>query len=162
MTLRRALISPSPVQPATTLSTFPGLRWRLAGLVGAPQAFSPVAINIDRWAADFYKPGPQTIPVTLINDTYLDQQVTVDIIAADLSGEVLSRSDAKVIDLAALGSEHPVLQLEIPEEGGFVLYASIRGEFSDSAIYSRRKVRLSHPGVIATLPPHIHSEISGD
>ncbi len=152
-------------EPSATCDNFvdiPGLEMEPRWARWAPQAFSPVAINIDRWDPVFYKPGLQDVPVTLINDTYLNEQVTVDIIAADLTGEVLSRSESKVIDLAALGREQLALQLAIPEKTGFVLYASIKGKFSESPIYSRRKLGLSHPGVIATLPPHILRELSGD
>jgi beta-galactosidase len=152
-------------EPSATCDNFvdiPGLEMEARWARWAPQAFSPVAINIDHWNPDFYKPGLQDIPVTLVNDTYLDQQVTVDIIAADVTGEILSRSDSRVIDLAALGRQQIALQLDIPEEGGFVLYASVRGEFSDAPVYSRRKVRLAHPGVITSLPNHIHRDISGD
>ena len=152
-------------EPSATCDNFvdiPALEMEPHWARWAPQAFSPVAINIDRWDPDFYKPGQQDIPVTLINDTNLDQRVTVDIIAANVSGEVISASDSTVIDLAALGREQIALPLDVPKEDGFVLYASIKGEFAEAPIYSRRKVRLAHPGVIATLPIYIHRETSGD
>ncbi len=152
-------------EPSATCDNFidiPSLTMEPRWARWAPQAFAPVAINIDRWAEGFYRGGSRAVPVTLINDSYRDEAVTVRVLAADEAGNVLAQSLPYQTVLPALGKLNPVLDLDIPAEGGFVLYASIEGAFAPVPVYSRRKVGLAHPGVLVDLPARVAADLSGE
>jgi beta-galactosidase len=121
----------------------------------APQAFSPVAINIDRWSEDAYAPGLQPVAVTLINDSYRDESVTVTLSVADQIGLILTESASHNVLLPALGRLELIIDLEIPAQGPFVVYAALDGGFAERPVYSRRKVGFEHPGVLTRIPAGI-------
>jgi hypothetical protein len=118
----------------------------------APQAFSPVMINIDRWSPDFYQSGQLAVPVTLLNDTYLDHEVSVRLLIADRAGQVLSESAPLSLALPALAREEVAVEIEIPDGGEFVIYALLSGDFAPGPVISRRKVGFAHPGMLTELP----------
>lgn len=127
----------------------------------AAQAFAPVAVNIERWDPEFYQPGLQEIPVTLLNDTYVEETVTVSLKLADKAGNIITHSSEDGIALPALGSMTVEVPLHIPEGDELVLYASVTGNFDASPVYSRRKIRFVHPGVLVELPATIARDIDG-
>ncbi len=100
------------------------------------------------------------MPVTLINDSYQDQSVTVRLMVATESGQLLSEAIPFQTELPGLGRLNTSIELDIPSGQGFVIYASIEGEFAPRPIYSRRKVNLAHPGVLAELPSRVLSDLN--
>ncbi len=149
-------------QPSFTCDNFvdiPSLTMEPRWAKWARQAFSPVMINIERWSPAFYSPEQRAVPVTLVNDTYLDQALTVKLIAADEAGRVLARSEPLNTVLPSLASRRIDLDFDIPSLERFVIYASIEGEFGDKPVFSRRKVGFVHPGVLAILPAEVSEAI---
>ena len=135
-------------QPSFTCDNFvdiPSLSMEPRWARWAPQAFSPVMINIERWSPEFYQPGQRAVPVTLVNDTYLDQPLVVKLIVADETGQVLTRSEPVSTVLPSLASSSINVDLEIPPRESFVIYASIEGDFGDRPAFSRRKVGFTPP-----------------
>ncbi|MDE0951155.1 MAG: hypothetical protein OSA45_07785 [Halioglobus sp.] len=142
-------------EPSATCDNFidiPNLLMEPRWARWAPQAFSPVAINIDRWSEEFYAPGRQSIPVTLINDSDSEQTVTVQLTVADEEGVIISESESRATVLPALGQLKLTVALELPAQRPFVIYASLAGSFAERPVYSRRKVGFAHPGVLAKIP----------
>jgi hypothetical protein len=149
-------------QPSSTCDNFvdiPSLTMEPRWARWAPQAFSPVMINIERWSPAFYRPGKQNVPVTLVNDTYLDQSLTVKMIAADEAGRILTRSASVTTVLSSLASRSIDIDLEIPSQQRFTIYASVEGDFGDRPVFSRRKVGFAHPGELAVLPSEVSEAI---
>jgi len=116
-------------------------------------AFAPIGINIERWAEDFYPVGEKVlVPVNLLNDTYQASNVVVEMITADADGNVLTRSEALHVNLAALDDKLVNIELAMPKQSPFVIYAYLSGEGIDSTVISRRKVGFEHPGIDTKLP----------
>jgi hypothetical protein len=142
-------------EPSATCDNFtdiPSLTMEPRWARWAPQAFAPVMVNIDRWSPDFYRPGQLAVPVTLLNDTYLDHEVSVRLLIADRTGQVLSESAIRRLPLPALAREEVLLDIRIPERRGFVIYALLSGDFAPQPVVSRRKIGFEHPGVLVELP----------
>jgi hypothetical protein len=93
--------------------------------------------------------------VTLINDSYRDEAVVVSLIVADQDGAVLQVSESLPVSLPGLGTLPVAVDIKLPDEKPFVIYAARSGEFSEKPVYSRRKVGFAHPGVLVTLPESI-------
>lgn len=153
-----------PVQePSPTCDNFIDLaklmlepRWRQWGA----QAFSPLAINIDRWDEKFYVRGFKLrVPVTLVNDLPESHDYVVSLLAADARGRVLSRSTAVNGKIEALGRVQLEATIPIPEES-FVLYARLESPGLDHPVFSRRKVGFAHPGVLTGLPDEIAASLN--
>jgi hypothetical protein len=145
-------------QPSNTCDNFiniPALAMEPRWARWAPQAFAPVMVNIDRWAPAFYRPGRLDVPVTLVNDSYEDHPVTLELLVADGEGRVLDRSAALQFDLSALGDKRVAVEAEIPGGTPFVLYALLSGNFAPQPVVSRRKLGFEHPGVLTSLPADI-------
>jgi hypothetical protein len=128
----------------------------------APQAFAPVAINIDLWSPQAYKAGPREIPLTLLNDTYVDHTVAVKLIVAAADGSVLSQTEAKTLSLPALARVNTTLEVTLPAQEKFVVYALMEGGFKQQAVVSRRKVGFAHPGIEATLPREVAAAVNAN
>lgn len=119
----------------------------------APHAFAPVAINIDNWSADFYPSGQKVaVPVTLLNDTYQDSAVMVEMVTADVNGKILTKAAPVQLTLAALGDKGIDIELTMPKQTPFVIYAYLSGDGIESSVISRRKVGFVHPGIEVKLP----------
>lgn len=118
----------------------------------APHAFAPVAVNIDLWSPEAYSAGVRDIPLTLINDTYVDHTVAVKLIVADVDGGILAETDAITVSLPALGRVNTKVEVTLPEVEKFVVYALMGGDFDQKTVVSRRKVGFAHPGVEAAFP----------
>ena len=92
------------------------------------------------------------MPVNLLNDTYQASDVVVEMITADADGNVLTRSEALHVNLAALDDKVVNIELAMPKQSPFVIYAYLSGEGIDSTVISRRKVGFEHPGIDTKLP----------
>tara|TARA_B110000977_G_scaffold131546_1_gene167612 strand:+ start:16170 stop:18575 length:2406 start_codon:yes stop_codon:yes gene_type:complete len=122
----------------------------------APHGFAPVAVNLEKWAEDFYPPGQQvSVPVSLLNDTYKERQVNIKLLVADKMGQVLVTTDAKPVTLSALGAETVTIDIQLPEQEQFVIYAYMDGEVEGQPVISRRKRGFNHPGVDTVLPAEL-------
>ncbi len=128
----------------------------------AAQAFSPVAINIDHWSERAFPPGQRAVPVTLINDNYKDESVAVTLTVADAAGRVLAKSVRREVLLPALGQMTLRVDLELPSERPFVVYAALQGNFAERPVYSRRKVGFDHPGVLTRAPEAIGRDLNNE
>ncbi len=121
----------------------------------ASSAFAPVMVYLKNWHASFYQvQGKVNVPVIVLNDTYKDELVEIDIIAVASDGRVLSRSDTKKLAVSPLAKIQISIEWEAPEETEFTIFAemrSIAGSFD--TVWSRRKVGLKHPGVAIPSPP---------
>ena len=112
-----------------------------------------LAANLEKWAEDFYQPGQQvSVPVSLMNDTYEDRQLSVKLLVADKEGRVSVTTEAKPVTLSALGAETVTIDIQLPEQEQFVTYAYMDGEVPGQPVISRRKRGFSHPGVHTVLP----------
>ncbi|HBY85929.1 MAG TPA: hypothetical protein DEO86_08650 [Colwellia sp.] len=119
----------------------------------APHAFAPIGINIDRWAENIYQTGQEvSVPVTLLNDTYEDAKVTVELITADAKGNILTKAAPVELMLAALADNQLHIDLVMPKQTAFVIYAYLSGEGIESSVISRRKIGFDHPGIETRLP----------
>ncbi len=119
----------------------------------APHAFAPVGINLDKWDEAFYQPGQVvSVPVTLLNDTVDQRQVKLHIVTADIAGNVLTRSSERLITLDSLAAEKTNMDLQMPAQEQFVVYAYIEGDVIGEPVISRRKRGFLHPGIEAQLP----------
>ena len=122
----------------------------------APHGFAPVAVNLEKWAEDFYPPGQQvSVPVSLLNDTYKEREVNIKLLVADKMGQVLVTTDAKPVTLSALGAETVTIDIQLPEQEQFVIYAYMDGEVEGQPVISRRKRGFNHPGVDTVLPAEL-------
>ncbi len=116
-------------------------------------SFAPIGINIERWAESFY-PAGQTVavPVNLLNDTYESSEVVVEMVTADAQGKVLTRSKPLQTTLDALGDKLVHIDLAMPKQKPFVIYAYLNGQGIESTVISRRKVGFEHPGIDTKQP----------
>jgi beta-galactosidase len=124
----------------------------------APHGFAPVAANLEKWAEDVYQPGENvSVPVSLVNDTYEDRRVNVKLLVADKEGQVLVTTGVKPVTLAALATDTVIIDVQLPEQEQFVIYAYMDGEVVGQPVISRRKRGFSHPGVHTILPAELGS-----
>lgn len=143
-------------EPSATCDNFidiPSLTMEPRWAMWAPHAFAPIALNIDNWSEDFYPSGQNvSVPVTLLNDTYQDAKVTVELVTADAAGKVLTKAAPVQLTLSALADNKLTIDLQMPKQKPFVIYAYLSGDDIESTVISRRKVGFAHPGIEAKLP----------
>ncbi len=146
-------------EPSATCDNFidiPNLTMEPRWQTWAPHAFAPVGINLDKWDEAFYQPGQVvSVPVTLLNDTVEQRQVGLHIVTADKAGNVLTRSSERLITLDSLAAESMNLDLQMPDQEQFVIYAYIEGDVIGEPVISRRKRGFLHPGIEAKLPSEL-------
>jgi len=119
----------------------------------AQHAFAPIGLNIDNWSEDFYQTGQKiSVPVTLLNDTYQDSEVMVEMVTADANGKILTKATPVQLTLSALANNNLVVDLSMPKQTPFVIYAYLSGDGIESSVISRRKVGFAHPGIEVQLP----------
>ena len=70
-------------------------------------------------------------------------------------GQVLVTTDAKPVTLSALGAETVTIDIQLPEQEQFVIYAYMDGEVEGQPVISRRKRGFNHPGVDTVLPAEL-------
>jgi len=118
--------------------------------------WSPVTVYIDKWADDYKRGKSQKVPLLLINDLHDAAEGALRLFAADVDGDILSKSEPIPIRLEPLGQQTLKLKLVMPEQKEFVLYAELTSvEPGRFAMRDRRKFGLEHPGVIAENPKAI-------
>jgi len=123
-------------------------------------AFAPIAINVDIWSEDFYRTGQQvSVPVTLVNDTYKDANMTVQLVTADATGKVLTKAQPVKNALSALSDNQLTIDLDMPKQAPFVIYAYLTGDGLESSVISRRKIGFAHPGIETKLPTELSVKI---
>lgn len=116
-------------------------------------AFAPIAVNLDIWSEDFYQAGQQvSVPLTLLNDTYQASELMVELVTADVNGNILTRSEAQQVNLSEVSEQQISIDVNMPKDKPFVIYAYLRGEGIETPVISRRKVGFEHPGVNVKLP----------
>ncbi len=83
------------------------------------------------------------------------RQVGLHIVTADKAGNVLTRSSERLITLDSLAAESMNLELQMPDQEQFVIYAYIEGDVIGEPVISRRKRGFLHPGIEAKLPSEL-------
>jgi beta-galactosidase len=122
----------------------------------ARSAFAPVAVYIDSWEDSYAPDSLASIPVIAINDTHETQTAELELLAVDDDGTVLASSTIETLTLEPLGSYEGALEITIPAESRFVLFAELRPDSVDhSTVWSRRKIGYAHPGEAIPDPPFV-------
>lgn len=143
-------------RPSSTCDNFidlPNLTMEPRWAQWAPYGFAPVAANLEKWAEEFYQPSQLvSVPVSLLNDTYEVRHVSVSLVVADKDGHVLAATDPKPVSLSPLGVDTLTIDIQLPDQRQFVIYAYMDGEVIGQPVISRRKRGFNHPGVHTILP----------
>lgn len=121
----------------------------------ARSAFAPLMVYIKNWDQAFYQRGEEiAVPVVLLNDTYSDQDVTLELLAILPDGKIAARSKPLSISLAGLARVEQTVDITLPTEKQMVLYAQLRPiSEAHEPVWSRRKLGYAHPGVAIPDPP---------
>jgi hypothetical protein len=97
-----------------------------------------------------------SIPLIMINDNHFTMNGEVQVFATDEAGRVLTKSERVKVSIAKNGDQNFELELKIPNQKEFVLFAKLT--YHDSKkheVVDKRKVGFKHHGVeVATRPLH--------
>ena len=120
----------------------------------ARSAFAPVAVYIDSWEDTYAPDSLVSIPILAINDTHETQTAELELLAVRDDGTVLASSTIESLTLEPLGSYEGTLEITIPAQSRFVLFAELRPDSADHrTVWSRRKIGYTHPGEAIPDPP---------
>ena len=121
----------------------------------AQYAFAPLGVYIDAWGIEPQASENLEVPVITINDHPFAVEATLELLAVDLEGNIVSRSDAVDASLGAFADDFCTVSIEPPATGPFLLVAELRPEdTSVPTVWSRRKVRFENLGDPAPDPPY--------
>lgn len=116
--------------------------------------WSPAAVYIDKWTDDYVRGDKANIPLIMINDNHFTMNGEVQVFATDEAGRVLTKSERVKVSIAKNGDQNFELELKIPNQKEFVLFADLT--YHDSKkheVVDKRKVGFKHHGVtVATRP----------
>ncbi len=126
----------------------------------ARSAFAPLMVYIRNWSQAFYQRGVDvSVPVILLNDTYVEQDVTLELLAVLPDGKVAARSGTRRLSLGALARVEQEVDIKLPEDEQIVLYAELRPASEDhGTVWSIRKLGYPHPGAAIPDPPFSSAE----
>ena len=120
----------------------------------AKNAFSPAMIYIDSWQDSYPADQSVQIPVQVINDYPVDFDATIQVLAVDAAGQILSQSTTAPISLEGYGAGNYQVALLTPTQSKYMIFARLEPDDQAQPVtWSRRKVGFGNVGEPGPDPP---------